>query len=153
MSHDFLRLGSRLTAIRSLFRYAAVRHPEHAAVIARVLRIPAKRHDRRAVTFLTAPESQALIDASPPHRWEGRRDRAMLILTLQAGLRVSELIAVNCGDVAFGTGGHVRVEGKGRLNNVPSRSPRRRRRSLPSGLPSAVAGQTSRCSRRAPAGA
>jgi len=104
----------RLTAIRSLFRYAAARHPEHAAVIQRVLAIPAKRHDRRAVTFLTAPESQALIDAPPQHRWEGRRDRAMLILTLQAGLRVSELIAVNRSDVTLGTGGHVRVEGKGR---------------------------------------
>jgi site-specific recombinase XerD len=104
----------RLTAIRSLFRYAAVRHPEHAAVIARVLSIPAKRHERRAVTFLTAEESQALIDAPRQDRWEGRRDRAMLILTLQAGLRVSELVAVNRGDVALGTGGHVRVEGKGR---------------------------------------
>ena len=62
----------RLTAIRSLFKYAALRHPEHAAVIGRVLSIPAKRHDRRAVTFLTAPECQALIDAPPQHRWEGR---------------------------------------------------------------------------------
>jgi site-specific recombinase XerD len=104
----------RLTAIRSLFRYAAARHPEHAAVIQRVLAIPAKRYDRRDVTFLTAQESQALIDAPRQERWEGRRDRAMMILTLQAGLRVSELIAVNCGDVTLGTGGHVRVEGKGR---------------------------------------
>ena len=104
----------RLTAIRSLFRYAAARHPEHAAVIQRVLAIPAKRYDRRAVTYLTAQESQALIDAPTQDRWEGRRDRAMLILTLQAGLRVSELVAVNCGDVTLGTGGHVRVEGKGR---------------------------------------
>ena len=104
----------RLTAIRSLFRYAAARHPEHAAVIQRVLTIPAKRHNRRAVTFLTAQESQALIDAPPQHRWEGRRDRALLMLALQAGLRVSELVAVNCGDVTLGTGGHVRVEGKGR---------------------------------------
>ena len=104
----------RLTALRSLFRYAAARHPEHAAVIQRVLAIPAKRHDRLAVTFLTAQESQALIGAPPQHRWEGRRDRAMLILTLQAGLRVSALVAVNCSDVTLDTGAHVRVEGKGR---------------------------------------
>jgi site-specific recombinase XerD len=103
----------RLTAIRSLFRYAAVRHPEHAAVIQQVLSIPAKRYEQPAVTFLTAPESQALIDAPPQDRWEGRPDRVMLILTIQAGLRVSELVAINCGDVALGTGGHVRVEGKG----------------------------------------
>ena len=36
----------RLAAIRSLFRYAAFKHPEHADVIARVLAIPAKRFDR-----------------------------------------------------------------------------------------------------------
>jgi site-specific recombinase XerD len=78
----------RLTALRSLFRYAALRHPEHAAVIQRVLSIPAKRSERRPVTFLTAKESQALIDAPPQDRWEGRRDRAMLMLTIQAGLRV-----------------------------------------------------------------
>jgi site-specific recombinase XerD len=104
----------RLTAIRALFRYAALRHPEHAAVIARVLSIPAKRFDRRIVAFLTAEESAALIDAAPEDRWEGRRDRAMLTLALHAGLRVSELIAVNSADIQLGTGEHVRVEGKGR---------------------------------------
>lgn len=104
----------RLTAIRSLFSYAALRHPEHAAVIQRVLSIPPKRFERRTVTFLTAEESQALIDAPDQSRWEGRRDRAMLILTIQAGLRVSELIGLSCGDVALDTGSHVRVEGKGR---------------------------------------
>ena len=108
----------RLTAIRSLFQYAAARHPEHAAVIGRVLSIPPKRFQRRAVTFLTAEESQALIDAPPQDRWEGRRDRAMLTLTLQAGLRVSELVAVNRVDVTLGTGGCVTVEGKGRKHRA-----------------------------------
>ena len=70
------------------------------------------------MTFLTAEESQALIDAPSQDRWEGRRDRAMLILTIQAGLRVSELVAVNCGDVTLGTGGCVRVEGKGRKHRA-----------------------------------
>src|SRR5712675_2100482 len=94
----------RLTAIRALFRYAALRHPEHAAVISRVLSIPAKRFDRRIVTFLTAKESVALIEAAPENRWEGRRDRAMLTLAIHAGLRVSELIAVDCADIELGTG-------------------------------------------------
>jgi site-specific recombinase XerD len=104
----------RLTAIRSLFSYAALRHPEHAAVIARVLSIPSKRFDHRTVTFLTADESRALIDAAPHDRWEGRRDRAMLTLAIHTGVRVSELTAMNCADIALGTGAHVRVEGKGR---------------------------------------
>ena len=114
----------RLTAIRSLFKYAALRHPEHASVIARVLSIPPKRHQKRQISFLTAPESKALIDAPDQSRWEGRRDRAMLTLTIQAGLRVSELIALNCGDIQLGTGAHVRCEGKGRKQRtVPLTTP------------------------------
>jgi site-specific recombinase XerD len=114
----------RLTAIRSLFKYAALRHPEHASVIAQVLSIPPKRHQKRQISFLTAPESKALIDAPDQARWEGRRDRAMLTLTIQTGLRVSELIALNCGDIQLGTGAHVRCEGKGRKQrSVPLTSP------------------------------
>ncbi len=104
----------RLTAIRSLFHYAAFRHPEHAAVIQRVLGIPPKRFEKRTVTFLTAQEATALIGAPDASRWEGRRDRAMIALTVQAGLRVSEVVGLNCGDVVLGAGSHVRCEGKGR---------------------------------------
>jgi site-specific recombinase XerD len=114
----------RLTAIRSLFKYAALRHPEHAAEIARVLSIPPKRHEKRQVTFLTADEARALIEAPDRSRWEGRRDRALLTLAIQAGLRVSELIALNCNDVMLGTGAHVRCEGKGRKHRtVPLTAP------------------------------
>ena len=113
-----------MTAIRSLFKYAALRHPEHASVIARVLSIPPKRHQKRQISFLTADESLALIDAPDPARWEGRRDRAMLTLTIQAGLRVSELIALNVGDIQLETGAHVRCEGKGRKQRtVPLTTP------------------------------
>ncbi len=114
----------RLTAIRSLFKYAALRHPEHAAVIARVLSIPPKRFEKRTITFLTADEADALLAAPDPARWEGRRDRAMLTLALQAGLRVSELIAIKCADIVLGTGAHVRCEGKGRRQrSVPLSAP------------------------------
>ncbi len=114
----------RLTAIRSLFRYAALRHPEHAAVIQRVLSIPPKRFEKRTVTFLTAEEAKALIGAPDRTRWEGRRDQALLVLAIQAGLRVSELVALNCGDVVLGTGAHVRCEGKGRKQrSVPLTAP------------------------------
>ena len=63
----------RLTAIRSLFSYAALRHPEHALLIQRVLAIPPKRFDKRIVTFLTPTEIDALVAAPDPKRWEGRR--------------------------------------------------------------------------------
>lgn len=104
----------RLTAIRSLFRYAAYQHPEHAAVINRVLAIPAKRYDKRLISFLTEAETIALLDAPDQTRWEGRRDRTLLAVALQTGLRVSEIIALDCGDITLGTGAHLRCEGKGR---------------------------------------
>ena len=47
--------NARLAAIHSLFTFAALRHPEHAADIARVLAIPPKRGDQAIVTFLTDP--------------------------------------------------------------------------------------------------
>jgi site-specific recombinase XerD len=116
----------RLTAIRSLFRYAALRHPEHAAAIQRVLAIPTKRFEKRTVTYLTAEEATALVEAPDRTRWEGRRDRTLLVLGLLTGLRVSELIGLDCGDVVLGTGAHVRCEGKGRKQRaVPLAGPAR----------------------------
>jgi site-specific recombinase XerD len=104
----------RLTAIRSLIRWAQLRHPEHAAVFQQVLAIPPKRAGKRTITFLDPAEAQALIDAPDLARWEGRRDHALLLLALQTGLRVFELTGLCCGDVALGSGAHVRCHGKGR---------------------------------------
>ena len=106
--------NARLAAVRSLFRYAALRHPEHAALIQRVLSIPQKRCDRGIVSFLVPAEINALIAAPVRTTWEGRRDHALLVVAIQTGLRVSELIGLNCGDLQFGTASHVRCFGKGR---------------------------------------
>ena len=136
----------RLTAIRSLFRYAALRHPKHAGMIQRVLAIPTKRFDKATVSFLSAEEAAALIHAPDLQRWEGRRDRALLILALQTGLRVSELIGLDCADVVLGTGGHVRCEGKGRRQRaVPLTSSTSK--CCGSGWPNGPARQPIRCSR------
>lgn len=48
--------NARLSAVRSLFRFAAFRHPEHSWLIQRVLAIPPKRFDRALVTFLTGSD-------------------------------------------------------------------------------------------------
>jgi site-specific recombinase XerD len=115
--------NTRLTAIRSLFHYAALEHPEHAAIIQRVLAIPAKRFDKATVSWLHQHEADALIAAPDRATWEGRRDHTMLLIAVQTGLRVSELIGLNCGDVTLDTGAHVRCEGKGRkLRAVPMTS-------------------------------
>jgi site-specific recombinase XerD len=123
--HNSIRTRNvRLTAIRSLFSYAALRHPEHALLIQRVLAIPPKRFDKRIVTFLTPPEIDALVAAPDTSRWEGRRDRVLILLAIQTGLRVSELTGLNRSDITLGTGASVRCEGKGRKQRaVPLTGP------------------------------
>lgn len=104
----------RLAAIHSLFGYAALHHPEHAASIQRVLAIPPKRFERNLVTFLTDDEVDALLAACDRSSWTGRRDHAMITLAIQTGLRISELAGLTCADVVLGVGAHVRCVGKGR---------------------------------------
>ncbi len=110
--------NARLAAIHSLFRYAALRHPEDAAVIQRVLAIPPKRFDSSLVTYFSEEEIDALLAAADQATWSGRRDRAMLALACQTGLRATELISLTVGDVHLGTGAHVSCLGKGRRQRI-----------------------------------
>jgi site-specific recombinase XerD len=113
--HNAIRTrNARLAAIRSFYRYAALRHPEHAGLIARVLDIPTKRCERKDISYLNNHEADALLDAPDRHSWTGRRDHALLDLAVETGLRVSELTGLRVSDVHLGTGAHVRCLGKGR---------------------------------------
>jgi site-specific recombinase XerD len=104
----------RLAALHAFFRYVALSEPAHALHCQRVLAIPAKRFERRAVAFLDDAEADALLRAPGVATWIGRRDRALLLTTLQTGLRVGEVVALRRDDVTLGTGAHVRCFGKGR---------------------------------------
>jgi site-specific recombinase XerD len=104
----------RLTAIRSFFRYAALEAPENSAQIQRILAIPSKRHTRSLVTFLGREEVEALLEAPDQRAWLGRRDHVLLLLTVQTGMRLSEMTGLQRCDVVLGTGAHIRVTGKGR---------------------------------------
>jgi len=106
--------NTRLSAIRSFFKYVAVNEPQLLHHCQRLLAMPSKRYEKRTIDFLTRAEIEALIGAADPTTWPGRRDRTLLLLALQTGLRVSELINLTCGDVALGIGAHVRCMGKGR---------------------------------------
>ncbi len=106
--------NARLTAIHSLYRYAALHVPEHAALIARVLAIPAKRHRHPTICFLTHQEISALLSAPDTSTWTGRRDHALLLAGVQTGLRVSELTGLTINDIELGTGPHLRCHSKGR---------------------------------------
>lgn len=106
--------NTRLAAIHSMFRFAAFRHPEHAALIQRVLEIPNKRRTRPLVCFLTPTEVDAILASPDRSSWIGRRDHAILLIVVQTGLRVSELTGLRRQDVHLDPCAHLRCQGKGR---------------------------------------
>ena len=106
--------NARLGAIHSFFHYVALEEPALALHCQRILAVPNKRHERRPIEFLNREEIDALLAVPNPSTWLGRRDRTLLLVGVQTGLRVSELIGLNCQDVMLGTGAHVRCLGKGR---------------------------------------
>jgi site-specific recombinase XerD len=104
----------RLTAVRSFFRYAAYEDPAHSAHIQRVLAIQNKRQARPMISFLIREEIEALLAAPDQRTWNGRRDHALLRLTVQTGLRISEVTSLGREALVLGTGAHVQCHGKGR---------------------------------------
>jgi integrase/recombinase XerD len=110
--------NARLAAVHSFFTYASRFHPEHLATIGRVLAIPQKRRPRNEISYLTDTEVTALLAVPNQATKAGRRDHAMFQLAVTAGLRVSELTALQVGDVHLGAGAHVLCRGKGRKNRT-----------------------------------
>jgi integrase len=90
--------NARLSAIRSFFEYVGLNEPQPLHHCQRILAMPSKRYEKRTVDYLTRPEIEAMIAAPNPATWYGRRDRTLLTVALRTGLRVSELIALTCGD-------------------------------------------------------
>ena len=106
--------NARLAAIHSFFKYASLHDPTHSGLFQRILAIPGKKYDRTPVEYLTRSETEALLATPDQSTWGGRRDRALLLFTVQTGLRVSELIGLDCQDIVLDNGAHVRCKGKGR---------------------------------------
>jgi integrase/recombinase XerD len=106
--------NNRLAALHAFFQYVSVSEPALALQCQRILAIPSKRYERGPVEFLTEEESAALVAAPDPHTWIGRRDRTLLLVAVQTGLRNSEITSLRRQDVELGIGAHVRCIGKGR---------------------------------------
>ena len=114
----------RLAAIKGVFDYIGSREPELMLTCQRVLAIPAKRTSRRTVDYLEPSETSALLSAPDLSTWIGRRDRCLLLVALQTGLRVSELVGLDLGDVSLVKPGDasLHARGKGRKERtVPLR--------------------------------
>jgi site-specific recombinase XerD len=108
----------RLAAIRSFFRFLALREPAHGALIQRVLAMPQKRPTRRIVGFLTQPEVDALVASPDQTTWLGRRDHLLLVVAIETGMRVSEIARLRISDVTIAATSQIRCIGKGRKERI-----------------------------------
>lgn len=106
--------NTRLAALRAFYRFVSYAEPACSLQCQRVLAIPAKRHERRPVDFLSEEEAAALIAAPDRTTRIGRRDAVLLLVATETGLRNTELRSLRRRDVEVGTGAHLRCAGKGR---------------------------------------
>jgi site-specific recombinase XerD len=84
--------NTRLSAIRSFFKYVAPNEPQLLHHCQQVWRCPRSGTRNGLSTISPSAEIQALVAAADPTTRSGRRDRMLLLHALQTGLRVSELI-------------------------------------------------------------
>lgn len=106
--------NNRLAAVHAFFRFVALNEPALGLQCQRILAIPSKRCEHVPVEFLNDEEAAALVAAPDARTWIGNRDRALLLVAVQTGLRNSELTSLRRQDVVLGIGAHVRCLGKGR---------------------------------------
>lgn len=104
----------RLSAIRSFYRWVALREPEYIGIVTRIMAIPSKREDKKLIGYLTRPEIDAIINAPDKTTWAGRRDRAMLLTMYNSGARVTEIATLERSQVHFGLETYLQLNGKGR---------------------------------------
>ena len=107
-------IARRLASMRSFFRFGQ-REGWTKTNPAKPLRNP--RKGRSLPHFLSAEDLGRLFEAPPADEPMGLRDRALLETMYSAGLRISELVGLDDGDVDF-AGALVRVRGKGRRERL-----------------------------------
>ena len=107
-------IARHLASLRSFFRFGQ-REGWTKTNPAKPLRNP--RQGRSLPHFLSAEDLGRLFDAPPPDEPMGLRDRAILETMYSAGLRVSEVVGLDDGDLDF-EAGILRVRGKGRRERL-----------------------------------
>jgi integrase/recombinase XerD len=104
----------RLAAIRTFFRWVALREPEHINLATCVLSIPVKRAEKKIVQAVTREEMEALLKAPDLSTWQGRRDHALLLTLYNSGARISEITVLQRNQVMLGASAFLQLQGKGR---------------------------------------
>lgn len=107
-------LSRKLAALRSFFKYLA---RENYLKTNPVLGISTPKREKKLPQFLDLKEVTNLLEAPSGKRWEEKRDRSILETLYSSGIRVSELVGLNQGDMDLFSG-LLKIRGKGKKERI-----------------------------------
>jgi integrase/recombinase XerC len=107
-------VARKLATIRSFMKYLS---RQGAIKVNYAKNVSSPKKENRLPDFMTEDAVAELIEAPDTDNDRGKRDRAILELLYAAGLRVSELVGLNLGDISMNEE-LVRVVGKGRKERI-----------------------------------
>ena len=116
--------NARLAAIHAFARFVAAQHPEHLEICQRLLAVPFKRARLRVIDYLEDDEVAAMLAATDRTTTDGRRDRALLLVMLNTGGRVQEILDISPRDLQLDRPLQARICGKGRKERICPLFPR-----------------------------
>lgn len=106
--------NQRLAAIDSFFTWMQSQDPARMACCQDILAIPARKHDRPAVTHLSAGQTRQLLALPDRSTRRGRRDATLLATLYDTAARVQELADLTVRDLRLDNPAMASLTGKGR---------------------------------------
>lgn len=110
-------VNNRIAAIKSFMHYVLETEPEYGAIAKRALMLPVQKYEAPLIEFITKNEFKAMLDTCDTTNFIGARDKLMLLLLYNTGIRVSELLNIKITDIHKSdstTHASLKVYGKGR---------------------------------------
>src|SRR6266516_8140760 len=112
--------NQRLAAIDSFFTWMQSQDPARMACCQDILATPARKHDRPAVTHLSAGQTRQLLALPDRSTRRGRRDATLLATLYDTAARVQELADLTVRDIRVEPPALAVLTGKGRkTRHVP----------------------------------
>jgi len=111
--------NQRLAALKAFFHFAVYVDPTIMGQAQRVLGLPMKRYERKAVGYLTKPEMDSILAVPNRSTISGRRVYSLLLFMYNTGARVSEITALKVTDIRIlKNTAQVLIHGKGNKQRI-----------------------------------
>lgn len=112
-----ITLNNRLSVIHTFMKYVAEQAPEYSNIAKKTIMIPFKKQETKTIEYISKEEFKAMINQCDDNTYLGLRDKVMLMILYNTGIRVSELISLNWKsfkEIENNKSAYLFVTGKGR---------------------------------------